>query len=240
MLSPHIPYDHRETYSGLRVEWARVGIMKTNGCGSVCSQFWLLSFWAIRAIWMLRLWTGDCRTLFREDLLNEWVTKSLSQPYSWVWPRRFVKWMDRGGECAHLPGLSVSVAGRGLVGASESLRETPSVERSRESSVSTSGHQKGNWCPKGPGTHLSEGGWLEQRALLAPRGPCVRSSLSGLVEQWWFFFSHWLSSSHSLSYLRSWGAEWPPRYELSVSSTKFLLLEPLGPQNVTVYREEGL
>ena len=108
---------------------------------------------------------------------------------------------------AHLLGLTVSVAGQGTCWSPRWSQETPSVERSMESSVSTSGHRRETGLPKGPGTHLSEGRLARAGTLLAPRGPCVRSSLSGLVEQWWFFFSHLnLSGNCSLTYLRSWGS----------------------------------
>ena len=97
--------------------------------------------------------------------------------------------------------------GEGLVGAPEDLRK---LLLWKEAGSPPWVHQvirRETGLPKCPGTHLSEGRLARAGTLSAPRGPCVRSSLSGLVEQWWFFFSHLnLSSSRSLSYLRSWGS----------------------------------
>lgn len=150
------------------------------------------------------------------------------------------EWISEESQ-AHLPGLSLSVAGRGTCWSPRWSQETPSVERSRESSVSISGHRRETGLPEGPGTHLSEGRLAKAGTLSAPRGPCVRSSLSGLVEQWWFFFLTFefirqllpvipevlreLSGHHVMSWVRP----LPKSY-----------MELLGPQNVTAYGEEGL
>ena len=133
-------------------------------------EFWLPSLWAVRAIWMLRLWIRDCRTLFSEDLLNEWMNKSLSQPYPWVWPRRFVKWMDLGGQSSSLTRTEcISCRARDLL---EPQRISGNSFCGKKQGVLREYIRSSEGKLVSPSAHtptFQRGGWLEQEPF-QPRG----------------------------------------------------------------------